>query len=231
MDGSERATTQLAGREVRYTLVRSRRRSIGLQVDGRGLTVRMPLRASRRWLQSVLDQHALWILRKLDEWAKRAQPVVWDEAAVFPLLGGRFTFALRADGGFEMIELDPGQLPLPFSTGIPAAEVERKVSGWYRAQALACYRERVAEFSRRLGVPVPNVRLSSARTQWGSCSRATGVRLSWRLVMLPRRLVDYVVAHEVAHLVEMNHSPRFWDVVARLYPDHAAARRELGALG
>ena len=230
-EGRERVTARLAGREVQYTLVRSRRRSIGLQVDDRGLTVRMPLRASRRWLQGVLEQHALWILGKLDQWAARPRPVDWDEGATFPLLGRRFAYAPRTDGDFEMIELRGGQLGLPLSTGVSPAEVQRRVGGWYRAQALAWYRERVGEFSGRLGVPVPEVALSNARTQWGSCSLSTGIRLSWRLIMLPPRLVDYVVAHEVAHLLEMNHSPRFWSVVARLYPDYASARRELSALG
>lgn len=228
---SEQALAKIAGREVRYTLLRSRRRSIGLHVDSRGLTVRMPLRASHRWLGSVLHQHADWILRKLDEWARRPQPVPWDETAVFPLLGRRYSYAPRRDGNFEMTELGPGQLPLPLATGVSPAVVERQVSAWYRDRALECYRERVAHFSLRLQLPVPEVKLSNARTQWGSCSRITGIRLSWRLAMHPLHLVDYVVAHEVAHLREMNHSLRFWSVVARLYPDYASARRELGALG
>jgi predicted metal-dependent hydrolase len=65
------------------------------------------------------------------------------------------------------------------------------------------------------------------RTRWGSCSRISGIRLNWRLIHCPPAVVDYVVAHEVAHLVEMNHGPRFWAVVERLCPDHAAARAEL----
>jgi hypothetical protein len=71
------------------------------------------------------------------------------------------------------------------------------------------------------------VRLSSARTRWGSCSSRSGIRLHWRLIHLPPALIDYVVAHEVAHLLEMNHSPRFWAVVERLYPDWRAARADL----
>jgi predicted metal-dependent hydrolase len=71
------------------------------------------------------------------------------------------------------------------------------------------------------------VRLSSARTRWGSCSARSGIRLHWRLIHCPPALIDYVVAHEVAHLVEMNHSPRFWAVVGSLYPDWSAARLRL----
>jgi predicted metal-dependent hydrolase len=96
-----------------------------------------------------------------------------------------------------------------------------------RRRALPWFAERVAEYCFRLGRPVPAVRLSSARTRWGSCSSASGIRLHWRLIHLAPPLIDYVVAHEVAHLVEMNHSPRFWAVVGELYPDWKAARSRL----
>jgi predicted metal-dependent hydrolase len=76
----------------------------------------------------------------------------------------------------------------------------------------------------------PAVKLSSARTQWGSCNHKGEIRLHWRLVQLPPAVADYVIAHEVAHLVELNHSPRFWALVESLLPGHAEARRELDAL-
>ncbi len=87
-----------------------------------------------------------------------------------------------------------------------------------QARALVWYRGRVEEFCHRLGLPVPPVRLSSARTRWGSCSSLSGIRLHWRLIHLAPELIDYVVAHEVAHLREMNHSPRFWAVVESVLP-------------
>ncbi len=74
------------------------------------------------------------------------------------------------------------------------------------------------------------MRLSNARTQWGSCNQKGEIRLNWRLVQLPPRIADYVVAHEVAHLVELNHSPRFWALLEKLLPGHDDARRELDAL-
>ena len=98
-----------------------------------------------------------------------------------------------------------------------------------QARALAWYRGRVEEYCHRLDLPMPAVRLSNARTRWGSCSSRSGIRLHWRLIHLPPALIDYVVAHEVAHLVEMNHSARFWAVVERLYPDWRSARAALRA--
>ena len=94
-------------------------------------------------------------------------------------------------------------------------------------RGLELFSNRVEEFCLRLGRPAPAVGLTNARTRWGSCSSRSGIRLHWRLIHLPLGLIDYVVAHEVAHLVEMNHSPRFWSVVESLYPDHLAARQAL----
>jgi predicted metal-dependent hydrolase len=227
----ETRTSCLDGNEVSYTLVRCRRRSIGLKVDGDGLTVRIPVRASNRWLESVLREHTPWILRKLEEWSRRPRRIVWDECALFPLFGREYTLVPEAGGGVRMVEAAAVQLALPLTTGLSPQLVERHVTAWYKAQALTCFPGRVALYAQKLGVPAPPVRLSSARSLWGSCNHATGIRLSWRLAAFPLRLVDYVVAHEVAHLVEMNHSSAFWRTVGRLYPDYETARRELHELG
>jgi predicted metal-dependent hydrolase len=83
----------------------------------------------------------------------------------------------------------------------------------------------------QLGQPLPPLALSAARTRWGSCSVRSGIRLNWRLIHLPPELIDYVIAHETAHLIEMNHSPRFWAVVETLHPDWRTSRQELKRLG
>jgi predicted metal-dependent hydrolase len=101
---------------------------------------------------------------------------------------------------------------------------------WYKQQALPHFTARVNHYAEILGVPNPHVMLSSANTRWGSCSHKGEIRLSWRLLKAPPHLIDYVVAHEVAHLKEMNHSPAFWQVVAQLYPDYILARKELESL-
>ncbi|MFN9391063.1 MAG: M48 family metallopeptidase [Betaproteobacteria bacterium] len=84
-------------------------------------------------------------------------------------------------------------------------------------------------FAERLGVARPRVLLSDARTRWGSCNAGGEVRLNWRLMQAPEALIDYVVAHEVAHLLHLNHSPRFWRAVERIYPAWETARAELAA--
>ena len=97
-----------------------------------------------------------------------------------------------------------------------------------RVMALNSYENRVYQVG--IEDSLPPLRLSSARTRWGSCSHHGGIALNWRLIFMPLAIVDYVVAHELAHLKEMNHSPRFWSVVEQLCPDWKTRRLELRRL-
>ena len=98
---------------------------------------------------------------------------------------------------------------------------------WLKLQTLQALRPRAAHYAGLLGLPAPKVAISNARTQWGVCTENGLIRLSWRLAHVAPALADYVVAHEVAHLVEMNHSPRYWTLLERLYPGWREARERL----
>jgi hypothetical protein len=98
---------------------------------------------------------------------------------------------------------------------------------WYRREALEDFTRRMQLLTNRLGVEMPPIALSSARTRWGSCNSRGEIRLNWRLIQAPPHIIHYVVAHELAHLKEMNHSPKFWAIVAKLCPDYIASRHAL----
>lgn len=113
-------------------------------------------------------------------------------------------------------------------------QIEHVVMNWYFEQAHACFKARIAHYSPKLGVVVtrlPHFRLSRAKTRWGSCNSKGVIHLNWRLIQLPIELIDYVVAHELSHLIEMNHSPAFWAQVERIYPNFRAARTRLKEYG
>jgi len=101
------------------------------------------------------------------------------------------------------------------------------VRHWLKTHTLELLAPRVAQYAARLGLVAPALGISNARTQWGVCMADGRIRLSWRLAHLAPELADYVVAHEVAHLVELNHSKRFWRLVETLYPDWRAARQRI----
>ena len=107
------------------------------------------------------------------------------------------------------------------------ADVGVLVRSWLNAQAARLLAWRLARIARKLGRAPRRFALSNAQTQWGSCTRNGHIRLNWRLVQAPLTLIDYIAAHELAHLVHLDHSPRFWAQVAELCPDALARRAEL----
>jgi predicted metal-dependent hydrolase len=214
---------QLAGGILAYRLVRARRRTVGLFVDAEGVEVRAPRDATVGAIEAFIREKERWVRERLA--APRRTPFVWQAGAKLPWLGRIVTLALRHGAIGVWVSQDK----LEFGLADDASLRERGLD-WMRRQALRFFRERVAVLSQALGLCVSKVGLSDAQTRWGSCGANGRVLLNWRLMLLPPHLIDYVVAHELAHLRELNHSPRFWDIVASLYPDHRSARRELNAL-
>ena len=229
-DAAQRLAHQIdiAGQTVAYQLKRSKRRTIGLSIDHRGLRIGAPLRARQGDIELLIRQHGQWVLDKLAAWRDRPAPeklAVIDGTVVFSL-GEPLTVAIseskRASWRFA-----GDQLQLHVSPTVDANQLLEKA---LREKARTTFTERLAHYSPLLGVGLPPLRLSSARTRWGSCSHHGGISLNWRLIFMPLPIVDYVVAHELAHLKEMNHSPRFWSVVEQLCPDWKARRLELRRL-
>jgi predicted metal-dependent hydrolase len=110
-------------------------------------------------------------------------------------------------------------------------QIEKFVMTWYSQQAIACFKQRIDNHAQALSIPAPPFRLSRAKTRWGSCNSRGLISLNWRLIQLPPHLIDYVVAHELAHLIEMNHSQAFWKVVESVCPKYRVARRGLDEYG
>lgn len=225
--GEARRFVQFGSRVVEFRFGRSRRRTIGISIDASGLAVSAPRYAPMAEVDKFLGEKSRWILRKLDEWAKAGRPVrvFGAHGETLPLRGGMLT--LDVAEGSKQIELVGDRLILRLRRAHERPRVKAELSRWLRVHCLEVLAPRAAHFAAQLGLPQPSVAVSNARTQWGVCTHDGRIRLSWRLVHVPPTLADYVVAHEVAHLVELNHSQRFWNVVEKLYPDFRAARHRL----
>ena len=221
-------------KEVSYTLKRRRCKAISMKIDCDGLTVSAPIRETLSWIESVLQERANWVLKKLDEWEnKESISLIWEESAIFPLLGEPWRLAVTSAGVMKMTPVkiktiaEKNQLELPLPSTVATQEIEKIVMEWYYKQAHICFSKRIEFFSNKLGVPRPQLRLSRAKTQWGSCDVRGIVHLNWRLIQLSTSLVDYVIAHELSHLIEMNHSLAFWRTVESIYPNYLTIRNEL----
>ena len=236
-----------ADREIRlnqhvvgYALKRARRRSIGFIVGTEGLSVNAPKWVGLHDIETALREKANWILRKLSEQQERAQrlqaaKVDWRDGTTIPFLGETVIIVLDARATGAVLNTDASALPgvphLTLHVGLPhtatPAQIRDAVQSWLQRQARRVFEERCQLFTQRLGVRVTRLSLSSAQTRWGSASADGSIRLNWRLIHFALPTIDYVVAHELAHLREMNHSPRFWDVVRSVLPDYEQARGTL----
>jgi predicted metal-dependent hydrolase len=219
------------GRIVEYRFERRRRRTIGIRVDASGVAVSAPRRTPWREIEKFLRSSERWLLARLDEWTQAGKPARLRGASgeALPLFGRTVTLEVR-HGGRAVIP-QGGRLLIEHPEPSRHDEVRELLVRWLKGRALDMLTPRVAHYAARLGVPMPTVALSNARTQWGVCTDGGRLRLSWRLVHFDPTLADYVVAHEAAHLVEMNHSKRFWKVVEALYPDWRAARKAIELAG
>ncbi|HET6489025.1 MAG TPA: SprT family zinc-dependent metalloprotease [Syntrophales bacterium] len=209
-----------------YTVIRSKRKTIAVEItrDG-GILVRAPLRLARREVFDFVDQNRGWITRKLAH-ARTLQeektPRRFLEGESFPFLGEKHR--LRYVAGGEYLRKENGDFLLGADLSARAGDLFRT---WYRARAREILEERVAHFALQMGLACCTVRITDARERWGSCSAAGALNFAWRLVMAPLPVIDYVIVHELTHLVEMNHSRRFWDRLGRILPDYPARRKWL----
>jgi predicted metal-dependent hydrolase len=217
---------------VGYALRRARRKTIGFIVADDGLTVSAPRWVGVGAVEDALRDKAAWIVRKLREQRERAERrqaarIDWRDGATLPFLGRPVALAIDPAATGALLDPERRLLRLGLPRGAAPAQIRDAVHGWLQRQARRVFDERCRHFAPRLGVAPPRLALSSAATRWGSASAAGTIRLHWRLIHFALPTIDYVVAHELAHLREMNHGPAFWDLVRSVLPDYERARAAL----
>ena len=199
-------------------LIRSRRRTIALIVERDGsLTVRAPMRASHAVIDAFVQEQTAWILRKR-EVVKRIAEVPakqYVDGETFLFLGSPYDLKL----------VKPQRPSLKFENGFHLSKTVQKkgqqvFTRWYKERALEIISVRVDEYAKQYDFSPKQVKVTSAKTRWGSCSPSGTLSFTWRLVLAPLDVVDYVVVHELAHLRVRNHSQKFWKVVESILPEY-----------
>ncbi len=203
---------QLPGQTLAYRIKRSARRTIGLKIDREGLVVTLPMRVSEREAERAIRQKLSWILGKLTQQSERPLPVAFTHGSTVLWQGECKTLRI----GNARSRIDGEALHLMSCDAHDS--IAEALARFYQRTARIYFAERVALWSQRMRLVPNRLALSSARGRWGSCSSAGGLRLNWRLMQAPLAVIDYVVIHELAHLAELNHSPRFWAIVEAYCP-------------
>lgn len=222
----------LGGHEIAYVVRRSaKRRTLGLQIDVRGLRVAAPLKARQPDIDRLILSNARWVIAKLKEWQRPEHQAARAWAPGDPLaLFGSLRPLRIAPGRTGLAKFDDA-LILTVPQPDDEAAVRARLRDVLKAEARTWFTGRLDHYAGRYAIDTPALRLSQAKTRWGSCARdregAHRISLNWRMIHFEARLSDYVVAHEIAHVRHMHHGPRFWAAVAKLYPDYITARDEI----
>ena len=207
-----------------HRLVRSKRKTLALIVEADGsLTVRAPLRMKEADIRRFVEEKESWIKRKQAQAQKDApNPREYVDGTLFPFLGDEYPLRIVPDGKPALVLDKSFKLA---KSALPKAETV--FEAWYRQQARMLLTEQVAYFANRYAFKPGKIRISAARTRWGSCSTKGTLSFTWRLVLATPDVIDYVVVHELCHLHLMNHSREFWALVESILPDYRARRARL----
>ncbi|MBI2911853.1 MAG: M48 family metallopeptidase [Chloroflexi bacterium] len=225
---------------IEFNLRRSqrRRRTIEIAVDAaKGVLVAAPARATLASIDDLVRRRASWILQRLAAVETAAHGAIrqWVTGETVLYLGRDYRLRVGAAEGIAAPEVrldgDCLEVWLPLEEGGGEAETARDVGAvveqWYRWSAGRYLSQRVDVYAPLLGVEPRQVLVRHQERRWGSCARDGTLRFNWRLVLAPLPIVDYVVVHELCHLLHLNHGPQFWEQVERLVPDYRFRRREL----
>lgn len=215
----------LGGHSVDVTIKRSAQaRRMSLRIDpAKGVVMVLPAHASLRDAERFLLAHRVWVAERL---ARLPGKVALADGIVVPL--GGVPHAIRHQAGARRgVWVEDGALNV---SGQPE-HVGRRVADFLKGEAKRVIVPQTQALAERIAKRPGRITVKDTRSRWGSCSATGDLAFSWRLVLAPDWVLTYVVAHEVAHLAEMNHSPAFWAVVDSLFDDAKAARRWLKAHG
>ena len=201
-------------------LIRSKRRTVAIEIQkDASLVVRAPWNTSEEVIRKILFKKRSWIhghQAKIRIKRSECRPKEFKEGENYLFLGN--TYGLRfSENANERLVLDTSGFRMLERCRPNAREY---FMDWYKEQALLKISERVEFFSSKMDCQYDVIHITNALSRWGSCSSRGSLNFSWRLIMAPIEIVDYVVVHELAHLFELNHSHRFWRLVKSAIPDY-----------
>ncbi len=208
-------------------IIRTRRRSVGLKIteDAR-LIVRAPLRMSLAGIQSIVEKKRNWVEKKTDEIKRRNREKPqrrFVRGETFPYRGKQIP--LRVTDKYQGLVLKDSMFFISEKFEGNRVVAEKLFEDFYIGEARRILVKRTAEIARSLGLKTGKVRISRAKKRFGSCSSSGNINLSWRIILAPPEISDYVIVHELAHLVEQNHSKSFWRVVGKMMPDYERRKK------
>ena len=224
---------------IRYALHRSaRKKTLSLRVEPDGsVVVFAPETVPELRIAAIVRKKAQWIverLRRVADVPPAPTPRKYVSGESFQYLGRQYRLKVQR-GETEGVRLSAGFLIITVSRTVAAAErpdhIRSLLIDWYRSHATERLPFKVSELSARIGVTPKTVFIREPKQRWGSCDANGALRLNWRIIQAPPKLIDYVIAHELIHIPHPNHSPTFWSNLGRVMPDYEQRRETLRKIG
>lgn len=210
-----------------HTLIRSRRRTLSLQITPDAqLIIRAPHRVSDAYITKVVHQKLNWILNKQKQFRDSLHLKInhqFCDGEQFLYLGELYPLRVVNDDRI-VVRFFENEFQISVSA---LSKAKKSFETWYRQQAMQVISDRVKYYATVMGCRYTQIKLSSAKRRWGSCSSKGSLNFSWRLMLAPLFVIDYVVVHELTHLIVHSHGPKFWDKVRVFYPQYAEAKKWL----
>ena len=215
--------------QLRYQLKRSaRRRTLALQIKQGQLAVLAPVQLDKLVIDQFITTKQAWIRRHLQAQIAQEMPPDYLALGQLPLLDEQLVLQV-VDDQVSAVSRDGNRLWVQLSARVTAqgrpAKIQQLLRQWYQQQAQEWFASRVRYWEPLLQVRVRQVEIKHWRQKWGCCSAAGVVSFNWRLMLAPAWVADYVVVHELAHRRHMDHSPAFWQLLHRHFPQAAAAKQ------
>lgn len=226
------------GSTCSYRIIKSDRRTMALQVTKAGeVIVRLPRRLPFKAGHELAQKNRDWVFAQVEKIriaSERRTDFHWTEGVSVLLYGNSRLLHMKYDHKKKAFCVEDTKEGLVVSGPFTSYEekeqeaaVKEAVKLWYRREARGYLEEKAASWSAFMNVDYGKITIRDQATRWGSCSASGNLNFNWRLVLLPEELADYVVVHELAHRIQMNHSNAFWEIVERELPDYRLRRREL----
>ncbi len=234
-------TTQLIlldENEFQLTIVRSkkRRRTVALSMKAPAeIIIRAPHRTTMTFIENFIRDRSHWILAKFAEFKQRQMNTSHYEfvdGEQFYFLGQSYVLRIIANKKIKFRgELTNTNLLIYIRDDLAKEQMIKYLTKWYQEKAKQIIFERLIYWQQQLNISFNRFFLSRAKTNWGSCNAKNDIRINWRLIMMPTEIIDYVIVHELCHVIHKNHSKRFWNLVHAAMPDFQQRRNELTKLG
>jgi predicted metal-dependent hydrolase len=195
------------------------------------LKVTIPRRFSERAARKFVDEKRQWVFRSIISQVRKRQrsfELRFEDGAYIPFLGEFYTLRVYIEPKRSSVVLQDDHMIVTVASG---DRVKTAVENFYKKEARRVISDVVSFYAKKLGLKYKRISIRDQQTRWGSCSSEGNLNFSYRLVMAPLKVIDYVVVHELCHLTEMNHSKRFWSLVASVLPDFEKQKKWLNDHG